>query len=695
MSTVAEALQMAVRYQTDNLDLERAKSIYQKILAILPENTDALYGLSMVARQKGEYSTAENLLRSLLQKQPSSFKVWFSLGNVYQIQGHLPEAVAAYQQALKLQPKAFVIYNNLGHVLELQGKVDEALESYQTALDLQPNCAEAEVNLANLLHRQGRLSQDRQAYYAAKNNNLGVARKVAGDYPTAIAYFQQAIALQPELVLAYYNLGSIFQEREKMEEAIACYQKVPEVATSNTGIYHQLVRNKLNRINRGLKHNQEKQSGQRLKIAFVNQYCDTILPPRQNSIGACTYGIARPLAECCNVIVYGLKDSEIDDDYDRQGVHYRFLSRSRLDLWLYEQFQKYGKYGKLFNRGMTPPPSTSNWVFPLYGRQVARDLLQQQCDIICFQHTTQYIPIVRALNPQAKIILNLHHERYPQSKRSMLEKRLRYVDAITCVSDYVTQKTRQDFPHLANRCQTVYNGIDASEFAREKDYSKARQKKIKRIMYAGAVSPEKGVHILLDAFQTVVRDYSEVQLVIVGPQAVRPLEEVFPQTTSQKNDSDSIFLSLKPFYSQSYLALLKEKLTSDIAEKVSILGMIPRSQLVDCFFDADIFVFPSLWDEGFGLPAVEAMAAGTPVVATRSGALVETIREGKTGFLVEKNHVFALATAILRLLENDDLRESMSKAARQWALENFTWDRTADSMLQLGHFLTTPDSNDK
>ena len=84
-----------------------------------------------------------------------------------------------------------------------------------------------------------------------------------------------------------------------------------------------------------------------------------------------------------------------------------------------------------------------------------------------------------------------------------------------------------------------------------------------------------------------------------------------------------------------------------------------------------------------GMAPVEAMAAGTPVVATRSGALVETVQDGKTGLLVDKNDASTLATAILKLLENDELRESMSRAARQRALEYFTWDRTANLMLQL------------
>jgi len=75
------------------------------------------------------------------------------------------------------------------------------------------------------------------------------------------------------------------------------------------------------------------------------------------------------------------------------------------------------------------------------------------------------------------------------------------------------------------------------------------------------------------------------------------------------------------------------------------------------------------------------MAAGVPCVATRSGATVETIKDNETGFLVEKDDPAALAQAILRLLDNDRMREAMGRAARQRALEQFTWDRAAQRTL--------------
>jgi glycosyltransferase involved in cell wall biosynthesis len=171
-----------------------------------------------------------------------------------------------------------------------------------------------------------------------------------------------------------------------------------------------------------------------------------------------------------------------------------------------------------------------------------------------------------------------------------------------------------------------------------------------------------------------------------------PLEENF-----DLKDVETI-KTVAPFYATSYRSLLKSKLRLSssrksaylhyletnlpphVAGKVSILGMIPRQELLDRYYSSDVFAFPPIWDEGFGLPPVEAMAAGLPVVATRSGTVEETVAHGITGFLVEKNNVGELAQALLLLLKDDARREIMGRAGRRRVLKHFTWSRVAAGM---------------
>lgn len=220
------ALHLAVRDHRANR-LTKAEQGYHQILKAQSNHPEALYGLGVLMRQKGDYQTAENLLKNLLQVQPNSIKALFSLGNLYQTQDRLSDAIEAYHQILAIQPDAIATYNNLGYALQQQGKWEDAIAYYQKALELQPNCVEAEVNLANALHAQGKLSLEKQAHYATINNDFGSKCKQAGDLKTAIAYYRQSISMKPDLAEAHYNLAQVMQEQAEHQTATICDQKTP------------------------------------------------------------------------------------------------------------------------------------------------------------------------------------------------------------------------------------------------------------------------------------------------------------------------------------------------------------------------------------------------------------------------------------------------------------------------------------
>ncbi|WP_445629177.1 tetratricopeptide repeat protein [Nostoc sp. DSM 114167] len=236
---VAEILELAVQQQRDNSLLE-AELLYSQVLEKQPDNHEALYGLGMLAQQMGQLKTAEQWLSAASQIQPNSVKTWFSLGNLHLVQEQFSEAEKAYRQALVLLPNSLPIYNNLGYTLQQQGLFEEAINYYQKALELKPDFIEAETNLGNALHAQGKLSSDREIYYAQLNNQLGVARKKAGDLKNAVTCHKQAIALQPNLLEAHYNLALALQEQGELAEAIASYQKLLELNPNDGEVYLNL-----------------------------------------------------------------------------------------------------------------------------------------------------------------------------------------------------------------------------------------------------------------------------------------------------------------------------------------------------------------------------------------------------------------------------------------------------------------------
>jgi len=82
------------------------------------------------------------------------------------------------------------------------------------------------------------------------------------------------------------------------------------------------------------------------------------------------------------------------------------------------------------------------------------------------------------------------------------------------------------------------------------------------------------------------------------------------------------------------------------------------------------------------LPPLEAMASGMPVVATRDGPFPEIVEHGRSGLLVERSNVQALADAILQLLSNPDQRDAMAQAAFQRASTMFSWDNIVEDLLR-------------
>jgi glycosyltransferase involved in cell wall biosynthesis len=108
-------------------------------------------------------------------------------------------------------------------------------------------------------------------------------------------------------------------------------------------------------------------------------------------------------------------------------------------------------------------------------------------------------------------------------------------------------------------------------------------------------------------------------------------------------------------------------------DTVVCLGTVTDAQLVTLYRDAVALVYPSRY-EGFGLPVLEAMACGTPVIASRAASIPEVL--GDAGVLLGPDDVPGWAAAITRMIEDESMRERMRAAGLARAKE-FTWARTA------------------
>lgn len=172
------------------------------------------------------------------------------------------------------------------------------------------------------------------------------------------------------------------------------------------------------------------------------------------------------------------------------------------------------------------------------------------------------------------------------------------------------------------------------------------------LLFVGTVEPRKNLLTLVQAFDEILRTTTLCpQLVIAGKRGWLV---------------DDLFSYIK---------------RSGIDERILFTGYVSDEDLCALYSSCRVCVYPSLY-EGFGLPPLEAMACGAPVITARIGSIIETV--GQAARLVDPKDVRALAQTIVEVLENADERRHLSSVGLERAAE-FTWERTARQTFDVYH----------
>jgi glycosyltransferase involved in cell wall biosynthesis len=232
---------------------------------------------------------------------------------------------------------------------------------------------------------------------------------------------------------------------------------------------------------------------------------------------------------------------------------------------------------------------------------------------------------------------------------------IRRCDRVITSSWQSAKEIQSAFGVSRERVRMVYNGLDA-EFFRPADQRTSRNSN--EILFVGNTDDtKKGISYLLKALTLLPE---EISLTVV--------DEGRPR--------------------KAYAPGLVEKM--GLSSRVSFTGKVPAENLRSLYTSAAVVVLPSLY-EGFGLPAAEAMACGTPVVATRVGALPEVVGEEGAGILVPPRDPQALAQGILQVLQSDGKRGEMGIAGRRRVENLFTWRKVAERTVEVYKELVTSD----
>jgi starch synthase len=223
-------------------------------------------------------------------------------------------------------------------------------------------------------------------------------------------------------------------------------------------------------------------------------------------------------------------------------------------------------------------------------------------------------------------------------------------DRVIAVSEQMRGDITTHFRVDPDRVVVLHNGVDAEAFARtERSEALARHGvRAPYVLFVGRISEQKGIFPLLEAARTLP---AGVQVVLCASSPDTP----------------------------ELLARL-EAAVAGRPEIRWINAMLPVPEVVQLYSHAAVFVCPSIY-EPFGLINLEAMACGTPVVASRVGGIPEVVVDGETGRLVEPGNVGALAEALRQALADPARARRMGEAGRRRVEAHFSWDRIADRTL--------------
>ena len=300
-------------------------------------------------------------------------------------------------------------------------------------------------------------------------------------------------------------------------------------------------------------------------------------------------------------------------------------------------------------------------MFPMYLHSLSPDLVHIPLNRVPLLMTRPYVVTIHDM---ANLMFEEERSNFwMQLRRFRFQRGLERASRIIAVSEATKRDVEMKMNVLPDRIRRVYNAPDPGFLApNSSPGSDVQLRTMERyqinypfLLYAGNIRRHKNVPRLVEAF-AVVREqlvshpvYKELRLVIIG------------DTISQ------------------YPAVRQAVIKSRVEHVVRFLGFVPFETL-RCFYEfAAAFVFPSRY-EGFGLPPLEAMACGTPVVTSNVSSLPEVV--GDAAVLVNPENVFDIARGIRDVLLDESLRSELIRRGREQA-KRFSWERTAREVLNI------------
>jgi glycosyltransferase involved in cell wall biosynthesis len=421
----------------------------------------------------------------------------------------------------------------------------------------------------------------------------------------------------------------------------------------------------------------------RPRVGFLAQENIAVPSPIPGaSVSRVVYELARGLVPRYDVTVCSLPNPAVPEGL-HEGVYYQRVAAD-LDR---RRHAVYSHAVRILRRLDLPHRELQGLAG--YGRAYAlaglRRLAERDPDIVHLQNVSQFLPLARATVPRADLVLHMHAPWLSELPRRVVRPLLAEARLVLGVSEFIIDPVRRAFPELADRCHSLYNGVDVDTFRPrgelpEETAAAARALRTAWgaldgpvILYVGTMAPIKGTHVLLDAFALLRERLPGATLVIAGAHG-RYFQVVSPTGRSERRGR----------------RVLQKQYPSEIASRaerigggIVFAGKVEHDELPAYYAVADVVVMPSTGPEAFPLPVLESFASGVPVIASAIGGLPEIIADGVNGRLVTSGDAPALAAALREVCEDDALRGALGAAARRLVVERYTWHAQADRLAAL------------
>lgn len=214
---------------------QEAAYYFQLVLDREPNHVQALCNMGMIYSDLNDAQKSEHYLRQAISLRPDSVQPHFRLALLCNLQGRIEEAVSHYTKVLQLNPTMAEAYWALGNIQLNQDDAVSAMDLYCLALKYRPDYPECYKSLGNSLFQQNQFRAAAAAYqkaialvpsYASAYCDLGIARMMLADDRAAELAFCTALEFRPDLPEAHYNLGNLYRNEFRFQEAMECYRRV-------------------------------------------------------------------------------------------------------------------------------------------------------------------------------------------------------------------------------------------------------------------------------------------------------------------------------------------------------------------------------------------------------------------------------------------------------------------------------------